>query len=153
MQNFSLAIRAGDGVASTVRSWGGAMPVIVSVDHDRREVNVIAIGPVTFADALQHLEHEVRLGGLAYRKFVDVRGAGVLVSREENVEIAERLRVYSREIKLGPVAFVVPSDAAHEMISVLAELVENVCDMRVFHGEREARTWLSAREWERSAGA
>ncbi len=129
------------------------MPVIVSVDHDRREVNVVAIGPVTFADALQHVEHEVRHAGLAYRKFVDVRGAGVLVSREENVEIAERMRAHSRQVRLGPVAFVVSSDAASEAIHVLTELVENVCEMRVFRGEREARTWLSAREWERSVGA
>jgi hypothetical protein len=128
------------------------VPVIVSIDHDHFEVNVVAIGPVTFADALHQLEHEVRLGGLAYRKFVDVRGAGVLVSREENVEIAERMRAYSRDVQLGPVAFVVSSEAASEAIHVLIELVENVCEMRVFRGEREARTWLSAREWKRSAG-
>jgi len=129
------------------------MPIIVTVDHDLHEVNVVAIGPVTFADALQHLEHEVRHGGLSYRKFVDVRGAGVLVSREENLEIAERMRAHSREVTLGPVAFVVSSDTAQEAIAVLADLVETVCEMRIFHSEREARTWLRAREWERSAGA
>jgi hypothetical protein len=127
------------------------MPVIVAVDHDRREVNVVAIGPVTFADALSHLEHEVRLGGLGYAKLVDARGAGVLVTPEEQFEIAERMRAFSREMQLGPVAFVVSSDAAFDAISVLAELVENVCAMGVFRDEPKARAWLTARE--RSAGA
>ncbi len=129
------------------------MPLIVAVDHDRREVNVVAVGPVTFADALSHLEHEVREGGLGYRKFVDARGAGVLVSLEENLEIAERMRAYSREMQLGPVAFVVSSDAAFDAITALAELVENVCAMGVFRDEREARAWLGARERERGASA
>lgn len=129
------------------------MPVIVAVDHDRREVNVVAVGPVTFADALSHLEHEARGGGLGYRKFVDARGAGVLVTAEENFEIAERMRAYSREIQIGPVAFVVSSDAAFDAITVLAELVENVCVMAVFRDEREARAWLRARESERRASA
>lgn len=129
------------------------MPVIVAVDHDRREVTVVAVGPVTFADALSHLEHEARGSGLGYRKFVDARGAGVLVSLEENVEIAERMRAYSREIQLGPVAFVVSSEAAFDAITALAELVENVCAMGVFRGEREARAWLRTREGERRASA
>jgi hypothetical protein len=127
------------------------MPVIVAVDHDRREVNVVAIGPVTLADALSHLEHEVRLGGLGYAKLVDARGAGVLVTPEEQFEIAERMRAFSREMQLGPVAFVVSSDAAFDAISVLAELVENVCAMGVFRDEPRARAWLTARE--RGAGA
>ena len=129
------------------------MPVIVAVDHDRREVNVVAVGPVTFADALSHLEHEARGGGLGYRKFVDARGAGVLVTAEENFEIAERMRAYSREIQIGPVAFVVSSDAAFDAITVLAELVENVCVMGVFRDERGARAWLRMREGERRASA
>ena len=129
------------------------MSVIVAVDHGRREVNVVAVGPVTFADALSYLEHEVRRGGLGYRQFVDARGAGVLVSLEENLEIAERMRGYSRDMQLGPVAFVVSSDTAFEAITVLAELVENVCAMGVFRDEREARAWLRARQSERRASA
>jgi hypothetical protein len=120
------------------------MPVIVAVDHDRRKVDVVAIGPVTFADALSQLEHEVRHGGLSYPKFVDARGVGVLVTAEDQVQIAERLRAYSREIRPGPVAFVVSSDATFDAINVLAKLLENVCAMGVFRDEREAREWLAS---------
>jgi hypothetical protein len=129
------------------------MPVIVAVDHDHREVNVVAIGPVTFEDALNQLEREVRAGGLGYQKFVDARGAGVLVTPEENFRIAEMIRAYSREMALGPVAFVVSSDAACEAINVLAGLVEDVCEMNVFRDESEARAWLGARKRKQGAEA
>jgi hypothetical protein len=131
----------------------GTMPVIVAVDHDHREVNVVAIGPVTFEDALNQLKSEMRAGGLSYPKFVDARGAGVLITPEENFRIAQKIRAYSREIALGPVAFVVSSDAACEAINVLAELVENVCEMNVFRDESEARAWLDARKRKQGAEA
>jgi hypothetical protein len=120
------------------------MPIIVAVDHDRREVNVVAIGPVTFADALNQLDHELRGGGLGYRKFIDARGAGVLISPEENLELAEMMRAHSREVPLGPGAFLVSSDAAFQAIGGLAERVADVCAMKVFRDEQEARAWLAA---------
>jgi hypothetical protein len=129
------------------------MPVIVAVDHDHREVNVVAIGPVTFEDALNQLKREARAGGLGYAKFVDARGAGVLITPEENFRIAEKMRAYSREVALGPVAFVVSSDAAYEAINVLAGLVETACEMNVFRDESEARAWLGARKREQGAKA
>jgi len=104
-----------DGATSRCGPRGGApCRLLFSVDHDRREVTEVAIGPVTSVDALQHLEHEVRHEGSGYAKFVDLRGAGVLVTREENIENADRTRAYSREVRLGPIAFVVSSEAAQE---------------------------------------
>jgi len=129
------------------------MPVIVAVNHDRCEVKVVAIGPVTFEDALHQLDHEARAGGLGYPKFVDARGAGVLITQEENFAVAEKIRAQSREAALGPVAFVVSSDEAFDAINVLTELVEDVCTMRVFRDEREARAWLGLREPEYEAEA
>lgn len=123
------------------------MPVIVAVDHDRSEVKVVAIGPVTFEQALHQLDHEARAGGL------DARGSDVLITQEENFAVAEKIRAQSRETALGPAPFVVSSDDVFDALNVLAELVEAVRTTRVLRDEREARTWLGLRERERGAGA
>jgi len=118
------------------------MPVIVAIDHHRRQVNVVAVGPVTLDDAFNQLEHEVRGGSLAYPKFVDVRGAGVLITPEENRQVAERMLDYNRQAPLGPMAFVVSTDAAAKAIGALVDLVGGAFPIRVFRDEIEAHEWL-----------
>ena len=120
------------------------MPIIVAVDHEQHQVNVVAIGPITRDDAVQQLVHQARGGALSYPAFVDVRGAGVLITPEENREVAEKFREYARRTPLGPMAFVVSSDAAAETIGVLVQLVGDAVPLRVFRVEQEARDWLRA---------
>jgi len=120
------------------------MPIIVAIDHEHRQVNVVAIGPVTLADALQQLEHESRGGGLGYPKFIDVRGAGVLITPDEEREVAARMRELNRKTPFGPMAFVVSSDETAGAIGLLAQLVKDVFPLRVFRDEKEAREWLAA---------
>ena len=120
------------------------MPIIVAVDHGRRQVNVVAVGPVTLEDAFNQFEHESRGGGLGYPKFIDVRGAGVLITPEENRLVAEKLFEYNRTSPLGPMAFVVSTDAAAEAIEVLVKLAGDAIPIRVFRDEGEAHSWLSS---------
>jgi len=120
------------------------MPVIVAVDHDRHQVSVVAVGPVTLQDAFNQFEHEVRGGGLSYPKFIDVRGAGVLITPEENRLIAEKMLEFNRRTPMGPVAFVVSSNTAAEAIGVLVKLIGDAVAIRVFREESEARAWLDS---------
>jgi len=120
------------------------MPIIVAIDHERRQVNVVAVGPVTRGDAIQQLEHQARGGGLGYPTFVDVRGAGVLITPEENHQVAEKFLEYNRETPLGPMAFLVSSDAAAQAIGVLVQLAGEAIPLRIFRDETEAREWLAA---------
>jgi len=129
------------------------MPVIVAVDHDRHEVSVVAVGPVTLQDAFNQFEHEVRGGGLSYPKFIDVRGAGVLITPEENRLIAEKMLEFNRQTQLGPMAFVVSSDAAAEAIDVLVKLIGDVVPVRIFREESVARAWLDSYGRQRQAAA
>jgi len=120
------------------------MPIIVAVDHQHRLVNVVAVGPITLQDVFNQFEHESRGGGLSYPKFIDARGAGVLITPEENRLVAERMLEYNRRTQLGPMAFVVSSDAAAEAIGVLVRLIGDVVPVRVFREESEARAWLDS---------
>ena len=58
--------------------------------------------------------------------------------------IVELLRSLSRESKLGRTAILVSTDYAYGLMRMLEMLVEDVCQIRVFREEQEARAWLNA---------
>jgi hypothetical protein len=120
------------------------MPVIVTVDHERREVTAVCVGPVTLADTMIHLEREVREKGVSYRKLFDTRGSGFDISEQEAQQIADALRARSKEVKIGPAAMVVSSDKVFDLTLRVSELAADVCRIRPFRDEAEARAWLAA---------
>lgn len=121
------------------------MPVTLGVDHKQRQVNAVAMGSVTFADAQAHMQLETRENARAYRKYVDFRGAGIQISPAEIRQIVEQLREVAQKVKIGPTAVVVSTDQAYGMMRMLEMLVEDVCEIRPFREEAEARAWLEAR--------
>jgi hypothetical protein len=118
------------------------MPLITGVDHEHREVYVVALGPVSLDDVRDHLLREKRERGLAYPELVDARGAGIPTTLADLEQIAEILRGLSREGPLGRTAFLVSSDADLEAMRALEAMVLDICDMKTFRGEAEARAWL-----------
>ncbi|HXA76262.1 MAG TPA: STAS/SEC14 domain-containing protein [Candidatus Acidoferrales bacterium] len=121
------------------------MPVMLGVDHEHRQVNAVAMGSVTYADAQAHMKLELRQNARGYRKYVDFRGAGIQISPAEIRQIVEQLREVAQKEKIGPTAVVVSSDQAYGMMRMLEMLVEDVCEIRPFREEAEARAWLEAR--------
>jgi hypothetical protein len=121
------------------------MPIILNVDHERKEVDAVAVGPVGYADLVSHLLTERNFQGLAYNEFVDARGAGFLWTADEARRIVALIRGFSQESKFGPTAVLVSSDAAFGMIRLLEALVEDVAEIKPFRDEREARAWLATK--------
>ena len=80
------------------------MPIIMSVDHERKLVNAIAIGPVSFSDVENHLLMERQFGGLTYKELVDARGAGIAFTPTEIRQIVALIRTLGQKSKLGPSA-------------------------------------------------
>lgn len=119
------------------------MPIISNIDHERREVHAIAVGPVTYADVEEHILQQQRLGSVPYREFLDGRGAGLSLSPAEIRRIVELLRTLSKEGPLGRTAVLVPSDYAFGMVRMLEMLLEDVFELRPFRDEHEARAWLA----------
>jgi hypothetical protein len=118
------------------------MPLITGVDHERREVKVVAIGPVSVDDVLEHLQHQKREGGLAYPTLVDLRGAGIPTDPAHFQQITEVLRDLSRDGPIGPAAVVVSSDANLDSMRVLEDMQRNLREVKMFRNEAEARAWL-----------
>jgi stage II sporulation SpoAA-like protein len=121
------------------------VPIIVTVDHIRREVTAVCVGPITLADAMSQLQHETRERGLGYRKFIDTRGSGFEMSLKDARQVAEVLRAISREHWLGPAAVVVSSDAIFETTQQVEKMVQSFCEVRAFRDEKAAREWLASR--------
>ncbi len=121
------------------------MPVIVTVDHERREVISVCLGSITLTDALGHMEREERERGLSYPKFVDARGSGFQIGEDEARQIAEALRTLAKVHRLGPAAVLVSSDSVFEATELVGKQAEGVCEIRAFRDEKEAREWLHSR--------
>jgi hypothetical protein len=118
------------------------MPLITGVDHNRREVSVVAIGPVSADDVRELLLHQKREGGLGYPKLVESRGAEVPTDLADLQQITEKLRELSLEGPIGPTAIIVSSEADLEGIRVLEGMLQSFCDLKAFRNEAEARAWL-----------
>ncbi|HXQ25944.1 MAG TPA: hypothetical protein VN822_06020 [Candidatus Acidoferrales bacterium] len=119
------------------------MPIISKVDHERHEIQAIAVGPVGYSDVEDHILQQRRSVSLSYREFLDGRGAGPRFSPAEVRQIVELLRNLSRESPLGRTAVLVSSDYAFGLMRMFEMLLEDVFEFRVFRDEREAHAWLA----------
>jgi hypothetical protein len=121
------------------------MPFTLNVDHERKLVVAVAIGPITLDDAMRHLANERYFEGLAYKEFVDARGAGFLWTPGEMLQIVEEVRSMRKESKFGPTAILVSSEAAFETLREMKSLVATLAEIEIFRDEQEARAWLEAK--------
>jgi hypothetical protein len=118
------------------------MPLITGVDHKRREVSVLAIGPVSVDDVREHVMHMKREGGLAYPRIVESRGAGIPNDPADFERLAEMLKDLSMEVPIGPAAIIVLSLAEVESMRVLEGILAKTCEVKSFRNEPDARAWL-----------
>jgi hypothetical protein len=118
--------------------------ITLNVDHERKQVDAVAIGPISYADVEDHLLAERHFGGLPYKEFIDARAAGVLFNTAEIRRIVALLRRLGQESKLGPTAVLVSTDVAFGLMRMLEILVEDVANVEPFRDEQEARGWLAS---------
>jgi hypothetical protein len=119
------------------------VPIITDVDHAKREVRAVAIGPVTFDDIKSHLSLERNFKGLAYPEMIDARAAAISLTPSEVEQTADLLRDLARGSKLGPTAVVVSDDSSFGVIRSIEALIEDVCEVKPFREEKEALAWLA----------
>jgi hypothetical protein len=131
------------GPTEWIEVW---MPIILGVDHECKQVDAVAVGPVTHADVENHLLTERHFGGLACEEFIDARCAGVLFTPDETRQIVALLRRLGQESKLGPAAVWVSTDIAFGLMRMLEILVEDVAIVKPFRDEQEARGWLASQK-------
>jgi adenosyl cobinamide kinase/adenosyl cobinamide phosphate guanylyltransferase len=119
------------------------MPIILGVDHERKQVDAVAVGPVTYADVENHLLAERYFGGTSYKEFVDARAAEARWTAREAQKIAELIRKLAAESKFGPTAVLVSNEVTFGMLRMLEILLEDTAELKPFRSEDEARAWLA----------
>jgi hypothetical protein len=119
------------------------MPITLNVDHEREEVDAVAIGPIRYADVEKHLSEERHFRGLAYREFFDARNAELSFTPTEVRKVVALLQSLGQQSKLGPTAVLVSTDVAFGIVRMLQTLVEDFCEIRPFRSEQDARSWLA----------
>lgn len=139
-------IKALEMAVRTIDSFcrGESVPIIQTVDHERKQVDAIAIARIHYADVEDHLLQERYFGGLAYKKFIDARVAEISFTLDEIRQIVTLLRSLGQHSKLGPTAVLVSSEAAFGIMRMLEMLAEDVVEVRPFRDEPEARLWLAS---------
>jgi hypothetical protein len=116
----------------------------MNVDHENKTVDAVAVGPISFAKVEDHLRMERQFDGLAYKELIDARGATPLLTPDEIRQIVSLLQILGQESRLGPTAVLVSTDVAFGLVRMLQALVEDICEIRPFRDEKEARAWLAA---------
>jgi len=122
------------------------MAITMTVDHERRQVDAVAAGPIRYAEIEHHLREERCFNGLAYKEFIDACGATLsfVLHPAEIRQIVALVRSLAKESKFGPTAILVPNDFAFGIVHMMGILVEDVAEIRPFHDESEALAWLAA---------
>ena len=121
------------------------MPIFLKVDHQRKQVDAVTMGPISYADVENHLLMERHFEGLAYKEFVDARSGKLLITPADIRKIVALIRSLSQESKFGPTAVLVSTDVALGIMQKLEMLVEDVAEVKPFRDEQEARAWLAAK--------
>src|ERR1700686_1291296 len=126
---------------------GTLMPMTLKVDHERREVDTVATGPITYAEIEHHLLEERNFGGLAYKEFMDARDASLVFAgySAQIRQIVALIRNLGQQSTLGPSAVLVSDDFSFGVITFLKMLVEDVAEIMPFRDESEARAWLASK--------
>jgi hypothetical protein len=124
------------------------MPILIrNIDRERHELDVIAFGPINYAQIEKHLIEERNIGGLAYKEFVDARDAGLVfaLSPTEIRKIVSLVRNLCQQCKFGPTAILVSTDFAFGIMRAMEMLLDDVAEIRPFREERLARSWLASK--------
>jgi hypothetical protein len=118
------------------------MPIAYSIDREQGFMHSVAEGLVTLRDVRLHLEQERGDHGLGLSELVDARRATLAFDPTQVRQIVAVLRELAQGHDLGPTAVLVSSDYSFGMLRMLETLVEDVCAIRPFRDEAEAREWL-----------
>lgn len=123
------------------------MPITLKVDHQRREVDTVATGPITYAQIEEHLLAERDFGGLAYKEFVDARDAGLVFAMYPSQirQVVALIRNMGQQTRWGPSAVVVSTEFSFGVLTFLEILVEDVAEIKACREESAARAWLAGK--------
>jgi hypothetical protein len=119
------------------------MPFHHVVDHQRRYIETVVTGRVTWDEVEAHWAAELADGAESYTELMDASGAVVELSAREIRGIVALLESAARKGPIGACAVVVPSDVGFGMIRMLGILVESFTQVHAFRDRPAAMVWLA----------
>ena len=118
------------------------MPISYSISHAARMVVASGEGDVSASDLQDALMAVMRENAIPYAKLIDMTFAPLTLRRAGIRAVAERMKLFNKDRKVGPLAVVVASELAKEMIEQFDELVEADRPLKIFADAASARAWL-----------
>lgn len=118
------------------------MAVEWTIDSRDRYVTVTGEGSVTCAEAVRMLDALAGAGALGYRKLLDARDASPIISPEELMQIAVKVRGLHEQGMMGPLAIVATPEQTVTYARLLGALAAADRPIKVFTALRAARNWI-----------
>lgn len=118
------------------------MPISLQIAHDKRRVRVAVEGPVNLIDGLKTIGTIVASGAVPYGKVIDLTFAPLSQGAKGIRQMSQRVAQLVRGRKPGPLAFVVRSDLAMEMIGMFDAQVRADRPLKIFTDAPSAEAWL-----------
>jgi hypothetical protein len=129
------------------------MPISYSISHAARMVVASGEGDISASELQEGLMAVMRENAIPYAKLIDLSFAPLTLRHAGIRAAAERMKVFNKGRQVGPLAVVVASELAKEMIELFDSLVEAERPMKVFDDPASARAWLRELGYPADAGA
>lgn len=126
------------------------MPVHWTIDPEQRLMTAVADGEVRKDEAMAFLDAMSVAGAGSFRRLFDGSRGEPLMSSDEIMEVAARMRGLQEESPPGPLAVVMPANKYAQFARMLGILSVPRRPMRIFASATAARAWLDEpdiRDW------
>ena len=118
------------------------MPIRWKIERDRKLVSIKTEGEVTLRDVEAYLDDLVVNDAMKFAKLFDASDLVPVADDNQLMELGARMRAYAQTMGSGPLAFVVRTAAARQIIDRYINLAQANRPVGVFFTRDEAVEWL-----------
>lgn len=118
------------------------MPLTWLIDSQKQTVDLKAEGRLTVYDWLESFEVIEGARALTYRKLLDTRQAVMDMTPEDLMQVIVAARGYHTRGRVGALSVVGAERQVEQWAALLGAFAAADRPMKVFSGERRARSWL-----------
>lgn len=118
------------------------MPIRWKIERDRKLVSIVTEGEVTLKDIEAYLDDLVVNDAMVFAKLFDASDLVPVANDSELMELGARIRAYAQTMGSGPLAFVVRTTEARQIIDRFINLAQANRPVGVFFTRDEAVEWL-----------
>jgi hypothetical protein len=118
------------------------VPVTLTISHEDKRAIAIVDGKVSLVEGFRAIATLVGEGAFSYAKIIDLTFAPLTQGAKGIRLIAERAASLARFRKPGPLAFVVRSELARDLVELFDQKARVKRPMAVFEDMASATAWL-----------